>query len=143
MNYKSVFFYCIVIQLLWLASFRCGNDYKKNSVVSIEGILVDEENNPLPYFKMYIAHDNLYNTTYQHKNENIFQTDANGNFLVLTPQPIHNMATDYFPMIKFMDTTWQNLSQNYWDTILKPLIVLPNYLDNQRIFLDTIKLKNL
>lgn len=141
MNYRPILIYAVVLQLIWLAAFRCGNDYKKNSVITIEGVLVDEENNPLPYFQMYITHDIIYTTDFKHKNENVFRSDANGNILLVTPQPVQNFASDYFPMIKFVDTTWQNYSEYYWDTMYKPLILLPGNPENQRIVLDTIKLK--
>jgi hypothetical protein len=131
----------LIFGLLFMA-FRCGSDYKNNSVVIISGKITNEGNEALSNFSFYLAHDYPGELRYEYTNQKIIKTDEQGNFSFLSPEPQQNGATGTYPMLKFIDTTWHS---NYFNIFQNsdtsgPLILLPTNFEFQKIDLGTIQL---
>jgi hypothetical protein len=123
-------------------AFRCGSDYKNNSVVIISGKLTNEENEALPDFQLYLTHDYPGDLRYAYKNQKLIKTDQQGNFSFLSPEPQQNGASGTYPMLKFMDTTWHSMYYNIFQNsdTSGPLILIPTNFELQKIELGTIQL---
>jgi len=110
-----------------LLSFRCQNDYADNSVTTIEGVLVDELNNPLPNFDLYLCKEILGETPEAYNNQRLIKTDNAGRFNFLTPRPENSPSFMYdrYHVLKFLDTSWHAQHSVGWDTFTAPYIILP------------------
>ena len=117
----------LILGSIFLLSFRCQNDYADNSVTTIEGVLVDELNNPIPNFDLYLGKEILCETPEAYNNQRLIKTDNTGRFSFLTPRPVNSNVGmyDQYHMLKFLDTSWHAQQSVGWDTSTAPYIILP------------------
>jgi len=133
MTFKSIKILVLSFSCLLAVSFQCKKKYTNNEFISISGTLVDQNDQTLPNFEMYLTFDELSTQSFERKeNEKIFKTNSNGQFQILIPRP--NATKFHYPMLKFVDTSWHYEIQFTPDSsIFNALIPIYNVIssDNQ------------
>lgn len=119
-----------------LNSFQCEKRTVNNSILNIQGQLLDSNSDALANFQLFYITYFEFDTIVIYNSEKLFSTNENGYFSVHVPEP-NNYHQDGWKsgklIIGFLDTTLFYQNNNLLDTIKSNFILLKNFSINSQV----------
>lgn len=137
----------VIFSLLFILfySFQCEKRTVNNSIINIQGQLLDSNSAALADFQLFYTTYFEFDTIVIYNSEKLFSTNENGYFSVHVPEP-HNYHQDGWKsgklIIGFLDTTLFYQNNNIQDTLKGNFILLKNFsINSQAMNLGSLTLE--